>query len=301
MVCGDDLYSAFLQSLDDPLPVFFRPERRIHLGQGTVDENVLFRQSKMMGRRLRRHTSAFCPGISHEINGFGRTDMLYIHRCPGLQRQPAVSFHHHRLRFIGSPSVLKLFGNLSGIDSRTLNIFRIFLVKADRNIKFCRSLHSLADDFFIHERKTVICKSQCPVGFQLFHVHEFFPFKTFGYRRSLDKPDRQLLCPFQNVIQYLCTVHHRLCICHTNHCGDTSVKGRPASCLHIFFVCKSRVSEMHMDIDQTRSHDHAFCVYDLFIISCFCISYTFNLSIGKNKIGHFIKSGFRVHDSSVFN
>ena len=82
--------------------------------------------------------------------------------------------------------------------------------------------------------------------------------------------DTGLLSFFQHILKCFFIIHNGLCICHTHNGGKTSSGSSSRTCMDIFFVSQSRITEMYMDIHQTWCYYKAFCIKHL-IRSCFCL------------------------------
>ena len=75
---------------------------------------------------------------------------------------------------------------------------------------------------------------------------------------------------FQNIAQSFFVIYDWLCICHTHNGSKTAFCSSCCSCVDILFVGQSRITEMDMDIYQSRCYHKTFCI-DHLVCSCFCL------------------------------
>ena len=86
--------------------------------------------------------------------------------------------------------------------------------------------------------------------------------------------DSRLFALLQNIAQGFFIINQRLCICHADHRSKASLCGRGCSCMDILLIGQTRISEMHMNVYQTRRSHQAGSVNDLLILCLRSSSHT---------------------------
>jgi len=181
--------------------------------------------------------------------------MLDHNICAGAKCKHTVScnegFLGDRRRTVKS----KLFGNRSVVDPVVFDERWIFLVETDREIKGGSLFHCFITECCIFQRDSVVSKSAGAGSFQCLHIGQLFSFEGAGNGSSLTNADRFFFCTIENIFQYSDLIYGRGSVCHADDSGNSAFCGRQSSGMQIFFISKSRITEMNVCIDQSRSND----------------------------------------------
>ena len=178
MIRRNHINRAVLDCLNQRLAIRGTPQRRIHFRQCSVLQNRRLVQCKMMRCHLRPDMRAQLfrqPDHLHRIAG---TDVLDIHICARMKRDHAVARHHRILRQRRGTADSQLLGHRTAVDAVVENKCRILLMEAERHIEAFRRLHRLFDQFFAHQRDSVIRKSDRTRLFEGVHIGQFFSLKS---------------------------------------------------------------------------------------------------------------------------
>ena len=114
--------------------------------------------------------------------------------------------------------------------------------------------------------------------------------------------DRQFFRSAAQIGQGVHRVHHRLGIRHTDHSGKTSRRRRGGTGNDILFIGQAGVSEMNMDIHQSRGYNLTCGVNHLLIaLRPGKLAQGLDPAVLQKKIQRLVGPGGRVYHTSVFN
>ena len=121
-------------------------------------------------------------------------------------------------------------------------------------------------------------------------------FRSISGLDHIDAGQRSgLVCHISDTV---CTVHYRFCIWHGHHCCHTTAGSCSGTCLHIFFISESRISQMYMKIHKARHDIAAGGVHDTV---CFLLGKSITHYIFPNiNIFHLISSCRRINHPAIF-
>ena len=147
-----------------------------------------------------------------------------------------------------------------------------------------------------------MCKSNRTCCFQTIHIDQFLPFHTNSNTCCRKYMDPGLLSFVQNIFHSFCIINCRLGVCHCHNSCETALFRSCSTGPDIFFISKTRITEMHMHIDQTRCHHHAVRIDHLIILcTCFRAADLKDLAAVDHYILNLIHSASRIDHTSILN
>ena len=136
-------------------------------------------------------------------------------------------------------------------------------MQAYRQIQFRCLFHSFNKNMFIHNRNSIVCKSCCACISKFLHIYKLCSLKTLCNSNSLHNMNSRCFTLFLDILKRLFIIYCRFGISHTHNSCKSSSGCCCRTCNNIFFISKSRISEMHMCIDKTRGNNHPICINNL--------------------------------------
>ena len=166
-------------------------------------------------------TEFFC--CTDKFNGVCGADMLDHDSSTASKRKHTITCYHNFFSNGRRTDDIKFFSGFSGIDAVIGDEFFVFFVKADRHMKFGCFLHCLIAECGIHEWNTIIGKSTGTGTGKCIEISHFFAIQTVGDRSSLIDMYIFFLRALQNIFQSINRVYSRLCVCHTDDRGKSTL------------------------------------------------------------------------------
>ena len=105
----------------------------------------------------------------------------------------------------------------------------------------------------------------------------------------------------QDIFQSVYRVYGWLCVCHTDDRSKSAFCGSEGTGVDIFFVSKSRITEMYMGVNKSRCDSQPGKIQNFFIILWLKILTEFcNDSVFCTNIHNFVCFRCRINEMSVF-
>ena len=139
---------------------------------------------------------------------------------------------------------------------------------------------------------------------QLFHICEGFALHADRDIAGGKHVDSGLFALTDDVFKSFYVVNWWFCVCHTDNGCKATGSGSHCSGMNVFFVGESRITEMHMDVDKSRSHHKTVGVNNritVWITICQIFSHLYNFSIFNSYIHDGIGSCLRIDHPSTLN
>ena len=143
-------------------------------------------------------------------------------------------------------------GCLSRIDAVICNICRILLMETDGYIQLFYLFHGSAHQCFSQNRHAVIRKACGSFFKQALHRRQLFSLHSHRDRCTGFHMDAGFPAFFQHIGKCLFIVHRRPGVCHQHHRRVAALCRRTGTRGNVFLVSKTGVTEMGMDIHQSR-------------------------------------------------
>ena len=134
----------------------------------------------------------------------------------------------------------------------------------DRNAKLCAFLHRLLHQSRVRDGLSVLTDRTDACLAQRGKIHVLLAFLSECNRSDRQYPRKPGFLRLRQFIgDNVRTVRNRLRIRHRAYCRISARRGCRAACGNRFFICKARIAEMHMQIDQAGHDPFALSVQDL--------------------------------------
>ena len=165
------------------------------------------------------------------------------------KRKHTITCYHHFFCDGRRTDDIKFFSGFSGIDAIIGDKGFVLFVKTDWHMKCSSLLHCLIAEYRVEKRNTIIGEATGACIGKCIEISHFFTIQTVGDRSSLVDMYIFFLCALQNIFQSINRVYGRLCICHTDDRGKSTLCSCKRTGMDIFFVSESRITKMHVCID----------------------------------------------------
>ena len=180
----------------------------------------------------------------------------------GLLSQDNISGCDHIFHRIADPRKTLFSGMLILVYTASVYQILIFTVGKYRNIVLRRDLHSFFVKLHVHHRLAVLADGRDPCLDHPFNIRQLFSLLLSGHRSDLQHMDgSQLLSLISHIQHPVGAVDNRFGIWHSQNGGKSSSGGRSGTAGHIFFMGKSRITQMYVKINKARHYVAAPGVY----------------------------------------
>ena len=159
MVGGDGIHHAIEDGLDHGVAVGRRAQRRIHLGVGVVEADVLFGQQKVVRRDLAGDAQAVAARLAHRGNGGRCRSMRDVQMRAGVAQlgdEADVALHQCRLSLRRHAAQSQPERDGPGIHAGALGQPRVFGMLDDAESHARRGGQRLAHDAVFENRLAIV-------------------------------------------------------------------------------------------------------------------------------------------------
>ena len=222
--------------------------------------------------------------------------------CSGLSCQHHIPHGDNVLNGIAD-TAQSLFADVFVVVCHTaVHKVNVLAVCHNRNPALCCDLHCFLAEQGIHNRFAILADRRGTFCHHRRYIGKFLSFLSFCDRSCLQHMDRCIhLCFVVYIADIQSVIRHWLCIWHRQYCRKSSVCCCHRSCLNCFLISLSRISQMNMQVDQTRHHVTAVCIDHFVCLFFYLLLYFYDLILLDQDIIPAIFSGVRIDHSAVFN
>ena len=257
----------------------------------------------MMRTYFRTHfkTLLFCK-FDH-LDGIRCRTMTQMKLCSGFLTEHNISCDNNILHRIRNARHVKFLCLRIRIHNATVDHIDIFTMCQNRNTVLCCLKHSFTIHLGIHNRLSVFTDRRNSGFNHTLDIRKFLSLLSLRYGSDLHYMNTVTagsLC--MNIIYNISIIYHRLRIRHGKYRCIPTVCSRSHTCIDIFLLFKSRITEMHMHINKARHHVISLCLNHT--IRLFSLQILTNLSdhiILNPYISNFIHLRCRIYHMTAFN
>ena len=169
--------------------------------------------------------------------------------------QHNISGNDNIFHSIGNTVHTQFHGFIPLINDTAIHQIDILTMCQNRNVGRRRNLHGFAIEIGVHHTLAILGDGRDTRLDHAGQIRQFLPCHPLSNASRLQHVHQPCLFGLiMDITDHFCAISHRLRIGHGNNGGISPMRCRARTCDNILLVCQSRVTQMYMQINQSRQY-----------------------------------------------